>query len=127
MADSSKATPGVNSAMLTSMSSHGSSHGSQGSMVSGNGGQGSNALGKIGGGIDDVIASNQNLDSAMSMFVADGTDLKQLFDSAGQVLGFNINSGGLPKQITTITPNDKVTQDFNLSGFNPVGNREQKH
>jgi len=121
MADSSSAVkPGVNSAMLQSMSSHSN----QGSMVSGNGGQGSNALGKIGGGVDEVIASNQNLDSAMSMFVADGTDLKQLFDSAGQVLGFNINSGGLPKEIATIAPNDKVTQDFNLSGFNPVGNRE---
>ena len=122
------AAPGVNSAMLTSMSSHESSHGSQGSMVSGNEGQGSNALGKIGGGIDDVIASNQNLDSAMSMFVVDGTDLKPLFDAAGQTLGFNINSGGLPKEMATIAPNDKVTQDISLGSFNPIGNREgQKH
>lgn len=124
MADSSKATSGVNSAMLTSMNSHGS----QGSMVSGNGGQGPNALGKIGGGIDEVIASNQNLDSAMSMFVVDGTDLKPLFDAAGQAMVGNINSGGLPKEIITIAPNDKVTQDINLGGFNPIGNREgQKH
>ena len=123
MADSSSAVkPGVNSAMLQSMSSHGS----QGSMVSGDGGQGSNALGKIGGGIDEVIASNQNLDSAMSMFVVDGTDLKPLFDAAGQTFGFNINSGGLPKEMVTMAPNDKVAQDVNLSGFNPVGNREQQ-
>ena len=121
MADTS-AAPGVNSAMLTSMSSHGS----QGSMVSGNEGQGSNALGKIGGGIDDVIASNQNLDSAMSMFVVDGTDLKPLFDAAGQAMVGNINSGGLPKEMVTMAPNDKVTQDINLGSFNPIGNREQQ-
>lgn len=116
---------GVNSAMLQSIKAHDS----QGSMVSSDSGQSSNALGKIGGGIDEVIVSNQNLDSAMSMFVADGTDLKQLFDSAGQVLGFNINSGGLPKEMRTLAPNDKVTQDFALSAFNPVGNREsgQQH
>jgi hypothetical protein len=125
MTDSSSAVkPGVNSAMLASMKSHEG----QGSMVSGDGGQGSNALGKIGGGIDDVIASNQNLDSAVSMFVANVTDLKQLLDAAGQTLGFNINSGGLPKEITTIAPNDKVTQDISLGSFNPIGNREgQKH
>lgn len=123
MTDSS-AKSGVNSAMLTSMSSHGG----QGSMISGDGGQGANALGKIGGGIDEVIASNQNLDSVMSMFVVDGTDLKQSFDAAGQALGFNINSGGFPKEMATIAPNDKVAQDINLSSFNPVGNREgQKH
>ncbi len=116
---------GVNSAMLQSMSSHSN----QGSMVSGDGGQGSNALGKIGGGIDEVIVSNQNLDNAMSMFVADGTDLKQLIDSAGQVWGFNMNSGGLPKEIRTLAPNDNVSQNVNLSSFNPVGNREsgQQH
>ncbi|MCE2687959.1 MAG: hypothetical protein LW595_05410, partial [Rickettsiales bacterium] len=72
---------------------------------------------------------NQNLDNAMSMFVADGTDLKQLIDSAGQVWGFNMNSGGLPKEIRTLAPNDNVSQNVNLSSFNPVGNREsgQQH
>lgn len=124
MADSSAAPTGVNSAMLASMSSHSS----QGSMVSGNGGQSANALGKIGGGIDEVVASNQNLDSAMSMFVTDGTDLKPLFDAAGQAMVGNINSGGFPKEMATIAPNDKVTQDINLGSFNPIGNREgQKH
>ena len=124
MADSSATPTGVNSAMLASMNSHGS----QGSMLSGNGGQGANALGKLGGGIDEVIASNQNLDSAMSMFVVDGTDLKPLFDAAGQAMVGNINSGGLPKEMATMAPNDKVTQDINLGGFNPIGNREgQKH
>ena len=124
MADSSAAPTGVNSAMLASMSSHSG----QGSMVSGNGGQGANALGEVGGDVGRDIINKSGLDSAMSMFVVDGTDLKQLLDSAGQALGFNINSGGLPKEITTMAPNDKVTQDINLGSFNPIGNREgQKH
>ena len=119
MKDSSTATSGVNSAMLTSMSSHSN----QGAVVSGDGGQGSNALGKIGGGIDEVIASNQNLDNAMSMFVVDGTNLKPVLDNIKN-LGLNIDSGGFPKEIATIAPNDQLTQGVNLSGFNPVGNRE---
>ena len=45
-----------------------------------------------------------------------------------KTLGFNINSGGLPKEMATIAPNDKVTQDISLGSFNPIGNREgQKH
>ncbi len=124
MADSS-ATPGVNSAMLASMSSH---SGHQGSMVSGNGGQGANALGEVGSDIGRDIINKSGLDSAMSMFVVDGTDLKPLFDAAGQAMVGNINSGGLPKEMATIAPNDKVTQDINLGSFNPIGNREgQKH
>ena len=117
MADSSTAPSGVNSAMLASMNSHGS----QGSMVPGNG---ANALGEVGGDIGRDIINKSGLDSAMSMFVVDGTDLKPLFDAAGQAMVGNINSGGLPKEMTTIAPNDKVTQDINLGGFNPIGNRE---
>ena len=121
MADSS-ATSGINSGMLASMNSHSS----QGSMVSGDGGQGPNALGEIGGDVGRDIINKSGLDSTMSMFVADGTDLKPLFDAAGQAMVGNINSGGLPKEMTTIAPNDKVAQDINLSGFNPVGNRESQ-
>ena len=125
MADSSAAPTGVNSAMLASMSSH---SGHQGSMVSGNGGQGANALGEVGGDIGRDIINKSGLDSAMSMFVVDGTDLKPLFDAAGQAMVGNINSGGLPKEMATMAPNDKVTQDINLGSFNPIGNREgQKH
>ena len=119
MKDSSTATSGVNSAMLTSMSSHSN----QGAVVSGDGGQGSNALGKIGGGIDEVIASNQNLDNAMSMFVVDGTNLKPVLDNFGDQTFGKIKSE-FPTKIEYLTPNDKLTQGVNLSGFNPVGNRE---
>ena len=124
MADSSTATSGVNSAMLASMNSHSG----QGSLVSGDGGQGANALGEVGGDVGRDIINKSGLDSATSMFFVDGTDLKPLFDAAGQNFGFNINSGGFPKEMATMAPNDKVTQDNNLSSFNPIGNREgQKH
>lgn len=128
MKDSSAAPTGVNSAMLASMSSHGSSHGSQGSMVSGNAGQEYNAFVDIGGDVGRDIINKSGLDSAMPFFV-DGTDLKPLFDAAGQAMVGNINSGGLPKEMATMAPNDKVTQDnINLGSFNPIGNREgQKH
>lgn len=118
MADSSVKSS-VNSAILESIRSHSN----QGSMVSGDGGQGSNALGKLGGGIDEVVATNQNLDSAMSMFVADGTDLKQMFDSVGQVFAGNIKTGEISK-IQFIADNNIVSQNIELSKNNPLGGRE---
>ena len=117
MADSSAAPTGVNSARLASMSPHGSPHGSQGPMVSGNAGQGANALGEVGGDIGRDIINKSGLNDVVAVFSIDSTDLKIIFDSAGQVFGFNINSGGLPTKITTMTPNDRVTQEFALASY----------
>jgi hypothetical protein len=117
MADSSAAPTGVNSARLASMSPHGSPHGSQGPMVSGNAGQEYNAFVDIGGDVGRDIINKAGLDNVVAVFSTDSTDLKIIFDSVGQAWGFNMNSGGLPTKITTLSPNDRVTQELALASY----------
>lgn len=114
MADSSTAPTGVSSATLASMSSH---SGSQGPMVSGNAGQEYNAFVDIGGDVGRDIINKAGLDNVVAVFSTDSTDLKIIFDSVGQAWGFNMNSGGLPTKITTLSPNDRVTQELALASY----------
>ncbi len=112
MADSSVKSS-VNSAMLQSMSSHSN----QGPIVSGDAGQEYNAFVDIGGDVGRDIINKSGLDNVVAVFSTDSTDLKIVFDSAGQVWGFNMNSGGVPIKITTLAPNDRVTQELALSSY----------